>query len=73
MSTTERTRRTTRGTSGTVMAMMTVSWLAPDRDTSAMASRMPGIAISPSMIRITIPSSQRIKPATTPMRVRSAR
>ena len=42
-----------------VMATITVVRLAPDSETSAMASRMPGIAISPSMMRITVPSSQR--------------
>ncbi len=40
--------------------MMTVSVLAPDSETSAMASRMPGIAINPSIARITTASSQRI-------------
>ena len=60
VSTTERTRRTTLGISGIVMAIMTLVRLAPASATSAMATKMPGMAIKPSMIRMTIASSQRI-------------
>ena len=58
-STTERTRRTTRGISGTTMATMTIATPADDSDTSAIASRIAGMAIRPSMMRMTIASSQR--------------
>ena len=58
-STTERTSRTTRGTSGMTMARITVRRLARDSETRPMASRMAGIDMRPSMMRITIPSSQR--------------
>ena len=59
--------RTTRGTSVMVMARMTFSRLALVSAISAMASRTPGIDISPSMTRMTMPSSQRTKPVTRPM------
>ena len=41
------------------MAMITVRNPAEDSETRTMASRMAGTAMSPSMIRMTIPSSQR--------------
>ena len=41
------------------MAMMTEASPARDSDTTAMASRMAGIAMSPSMIRMMMLSSQR--------------
>ena len=55
-----------RGISGTVMATMTVTRLARVTAISAMASRMPGMAIRPSITRITGPSARRTKPATRP-------
>jgi hypothetical protein len=55
----ERTRRTTRGISGMPMAMITVVSDAPDSEMSAMASRMPGIAIRPSMTRMITSSRAR--------------
>ena len=67
LSTTERTSRTTRGISGMVIAMMTTRRLARDSETIAMASRMAGIAISPSMIRMTMASAVRKKPASRPI------
>ena len=66
-STTERTRRTTRGISGMVIAMMTVCTLARVSDSIATASRMPGIAISPSITRITSASSRRREPPSRPI------
>ena len=56
----ERTRRTTRGISGMTMAMTTATSPARDSETTPMASRMAGIAISPSMMRMMKPSSQRM-------------
>ena len=50
-----------------VMAIITVKMLAPDNDTTAMASRIAGIAITPSMIRIKTASSQRKKPENRPI------
>ena len=41
------------------MATMTVRRLALDNDISPIASRMAGTAMSPSMMRMTMPSSQR--------------
>src|SRR5712671_6698626 len=46
-STTERTSRATIGICGMMMATSTVIRLAPDSETTAMASRMLGIAINP--------------------------
>jgi hypothetical protein len=59
-STIERTRRTTRGISGTMIATMTLSNPARNSETSAIASRIAGIAISPSISRITMASTQRM-------------
>ncbi len=59
-STMARTRRTTRGISGMTMAITTASSPARESETTPMASRMAGIAISPSMTRMMMPSSQRI-------------
>ncbi len=42
------------------MAMMTVIMLAPESDTSAIASSTPGIAIRPSITRMNTPSSTRM-------------
>ena len=58
-STTERTTRTTRGTSGMTMATITMPRPGRVRVMSAMASRIEGIAIRPSMIRMTMPSIRR--------------
>ena len=66
VSASERTRRTTRGISGTVIATMTVVRLGRVTAIRAIASRMPGIAIIPSITRITGPSARRTKPATMP-------
>jgi hypothetical protein len=49
------------------MAAITANTPARNSDTSAIASRIAGIAISPSMIRIRTASSQRKKPAISPM------
>ena len=62
VSTTLRTSRTTRGTSAMVMATITFSMLALVSAISAIASSTGGIDISPSITRITIASSQRMKP-----------
>jgi hypothetical protein len=45
--------------SGTTIATITLNRPARKSDTSAMASRIAGIAISPSMKRMMMPSSQR--------------
>ena len=58
-STSARTSRVTRGISGTAIAIMTVESLAPHAATSAIASRIPGIAIMPSITRIRIASTRR--------------
>ena len=50
-----------------VMATSTVERLAPDSDTTATASRMLGIAISPSMMRIITASTHLKKPDTSPI------
>ena len=50
-----------------VMATSTVVRLAPETDTSAIASRMPGIAMMASMVRMIRPSSERNQPAMTPI------
>jgi hypothetical protein len=49
----------TRGISVMAMAAITVPMPARQSATSVMASRMAGIAISPSITRISGPSSQR--------------
>ena len=51
-----------------VMAIITVIRLAPDSETTAMASRMLGIAIRPSMIRIMTASIHLKNPETRPIR-----
>ena len=55
----ERTTRTTRGISGTMIAMMTAVSPLRNSETTAIASKMPGIAINPSMKRMMMPSSGR--------------
>ena len=62
-----RTSRLTRGTSAMVIARMTFWMLARVSAISAIASRIGGIAISPSMTRMTMASTVRLKPATRPM------
>jgi len=49
------------------MAMTTVAMLARISVISATASRMPGIAIIPSMMRMMMRSATRLKPAMVPM------
>ena len=49
------------------MAKMTLPMLAWVSAISAIASRTGGIDISPSMMRMTIASAQRLKPVTRPM------
>ena len=49
------------------MAMITVSTLERNSDTMAIASRMAGIAINPSMMRMMMASRMRKKPASRPM------
>ena len=50
----------TRGISGIAMAMITVLRLGRHIATRAMAMRIAGIAMMPSMMRISTPSSQRM-------------
>ena len=50
-----------------VMATRTVITLAPDSETTAMAKRMLGIAISPSIVRIMMASSHLKKPEMRPI------
>ncbi len=54
-----------------VMATRTVIRLAPDSETTAMASRMLGIAINPSITRIITASTHlknpEMRPITSPM------
>ena len=50
------------------MAATTMLTLALESDTKAMASRIAGIAMSPSIRRITTLSTVRLKPASRPMR-----
>src|SRR5258706_8747682 len=64
--TSERTRRVTRGISGTAIATITVERLAPHSATNANAIRIAGSALTPSITRIRIPSSQRRYPAVRP-------
>lgn len=59
VSTSDRTSRVTRGISGIAIAITTVSRLPRHIATSAMAIRIAGIAITPSITRIRMPSSQR--------------
>ena len=66
VSTSERTRRVTRGISGMAIATTTVHSCAPSAATRAMASRMAGMAIRPSMKRISTMSSARKYPANMP-------
>ena len=54
-----------------VIATMTVPTLARVSDMSAMASMIAGIDISPSEMRITTGSSQRMVPPSRPMAVPS--
>ena len=49
------------------MAMITVHTLERNSDTMAIASRMAGMAINPSIIRMMMASRMRKKPATRPM------
>ena len=56
-STTLRTRRTMRGISGITIAAMTTARPGRVSVISAIASRIDGIAMIPSMIRITIAST----------------
>ena len=50
-----------------VIATNTVVRLAPDSETTAIASKMFGIAIRPSMTRITMASTHLKKPETRPI------
>lgn len=50
-----------------MIAISTVQMLAPDSDTTAIASRMLGIAIRPSMTRISTESTSLKKPETRPI------
>ncbi len=50
-----------------VIATSTVQMLAPDSDTTAIASRMLGIAMRPSMTRIRTASTSLKKPETRPI------
>ncbi len=59
VSTMLRTRRTTRGTSGSVTATITMMMLAFDSAISAIASMIAGIAIMPSITRMTTASTAR--------------
>ena len=52
---------------GMVIATSTVIRLAPDSETTAMASRMLGIAIRPSITRIITASTHLKKPETRPI------
>ena len=58
-STTLRTTRTMRGTSGMMMATITIASPGRVRVISAIASRIEGMAISPSITRITSASTRR--------------
>ena len=63
-----RTSRVTRGTSATVIAKMTFCRLARVSAIRAIAISTDGIDISPSMMRITIASTARLNPVTSPMK-----
>ena len=65
--TTPRTSRVTRGTSATVMAKTTLPRLALVSAMSAIASSTEGIAMSPSITRMTMASATRLSPVTSPM------
>ncbi len=67
VSTIPRTRRATRGTSATVIAKITFSRLARFSAIKAIAIRIAGIDISPSMMRITTASTHRFNPVTRPI------
>ena len=69
LSTTPRISRETRGNSPMLTAMMTFCTDAPHSAISAIASRIAGIDISPSMIRMTTASTTRMNPETRPMNV----
>jgi hypothetical protein len=62
-----RTRRETRGISAMVMARMTFCTEPRVRAISAMASRMGGMDIMPSMTRMMMLSAKRMKPEIRPM------
>ena len=49
-----------------MIAMITETRPLRNSETTAMASRMPGIAINPSIIRISTPSMPRYQPAIRP-------
>ena len=68
-STTPRTRRETRGISAMVMAVITLPTLPRVSAMSAIARRMGGMDISPSITRMITLSAQRTKPDTRPMAV----
>ena len=59
VSTKERTKRVTRGTSGMAIAITTVATFAPKAATKAIANSTAGIAIKPSMKRISNMSTPR--------------
>jgi hypothetical protein len=59
LSTSDRTSRVTRGISGTAIATTTVASVPRHIATSAIAIRIAGIAITPSITRISGPSSAR--------------
>ena len=69
LSTVPRTVRAMRGTSTTEMARITFCTEPPATAISAMASSTPGMAISPSMQRISTLSSRREEAAAMPMTV----
>ena len=60
VSTSARTSRVTRGISGIAIATMTVARLARHSATTAIAMRIAGIAMMPSITRMSSPSAQRI-------------
>ena len=68
----ERTSRATRGISEIVTATITFTTELPSIAMKAMASRIDGIAISPSMIRMMMLSSSRENPATSPIAIPAA-
>ena len=55
-----------RGISGMLIATMTVRRCEPNNDIRAMARRMPGIAMMPSINRMMTLSSASRKPASRP-------
>jgi hypothetical protein len=56
-----------RGTSDTVIAMITFCRLARINAINAIATRMAGMAIIPSTMRMMMPSSRRLYPLTRPI------